>query len=615
MRGLVVDQRPERAGITELPERSLHLWARSADDQRLWYIGSPGVGDPEDSTECLRLTVRPDRHETFASLESILGQLAPHAVLAQRDALRRISDYLAQVRPGSPDSGGGRGRLLTDSVTFAIMRRVSRESYYTARVIELAARVMNGILARLPYRFVVVEHADRLDRPTLKVLARAMLLLERAHRFSWVWLLDCDPTTGPDCVDDLYVASRSDLLRQLMGILRPSVMPASRAAPAVKPPAGRQTASIETMAAELVMQNYDRCFLLAPALERDHDADTTSEALRLSGLAAINVGRAEDALTRLHAAEEGSGVGRRAHLAYLQGLIEGKRRYDLIASDEQYRRGLLLLESGADPAADVGLERGWLFNGLALNQAIVARRGDNFDDGFAKAFALEQDAFELVREGSSPARMYLRFNLLANSGLLMEMAGNFDTAIEIFEKTFDFDVDRNAVNQSRWVSSMGYRIGLLQHRAGRSEDAYRVLYAAAEQNELVESWPVKERILRGLGAVAARRGSDDEAAVIYGEGLKLCREARAAEGACEHARGLISTLMAADRADEAREALAELQAEEGWPLPADAEDVRPREPSPKLPPYYPEIDLEGVPSIDLNRFLATMRTEHGPWRR
>lgn len=602
---------------TPLAESSLHLPARSGEDQRLWYVGAGNRDPATAASRELRLAVRPDQHETFASLDSILGQLAPYAGGPERASLARVSRYLAEVRPDSDGPDSGRGRLLADSVTFAIMRRVSRESFYTARVIDLGARAINGILADLPYASIHVEHADRLDRPTLKVLARAMLLLEPWHGFAWVWHLDSDPTSACGETEDLFVASRTALLRQLLGILRPRVVRGRGAARMACPEARRNGAGIDAMAAELVMQNYDRCFLLSPSLLRGCDVQTGSEVLRLTGLAAINVGRAEDALEGLRAAEAGAGIGRRAHLAYLQGLIEGKRRYDLSASAAHYERGLGLLESGRDEDADLALERGWLLNGLALNEAVLWRRQGAVGERHANSFGLEREAFELVREGSSPSRMYLRFNLLANSALLMEMAGEFDVAIGIFEKTFDFDVDRGSAKQSHWESTMGYRIGVLQYRGGRLEEAYRTLHHAAEQDDAIESWPMKERILRALGAVALQRGSTDEAASIFREGLDSCREARAAEGTREHARGLITALLATDSSDQAEEALAELSAE-GVSLATRGQEVRPRPPSPKLPPYFPEIDLEGIPAIDLNRFLGTTpargASEAAPWR-
>jgi tetratricopeptide (TPR) repeat protein len=611
---------PRRRGrVTEAPAGApLQLRPRSAERQRVWYIGGR---PPESDGRSLRLAVRPDRQEAFASLEAIVGQLAPHATAADSSALARMARYLDEVRPGSERlrGGGTRGRLLKDSVTFAIMRRVSRESYYTARVIDLGARTLNAILAGLPHESVHVEHADRLDRPTLKVLARAMLLLEPSHRFSWAWHLDGDPTTTAPAAaaSDLYLASRTALLRQLGAMLSPRAIRGSPTSGVRRPDLPANGATTDDMASELVLQNYDRCFLLREPLLRTGGDAAAGEIQRLTGLAAVNVGLVGDALEALRIAETGAGPGRRAHLSYLQGLIEGKRRYDLSASCAHYERGLALIESGDDGEADLPLERGWLLNGLALNEAILWRREPDADERHANAFRLEREAFDLVREGSSPSRMYLRFNLLANSALLMEMCGEYDVAIDLFRRTFDFDVDRDSAKRSRWESTMGYRLGVLHYRAGRLDEAYRLLYDAAEQDESVEGWPTRERILRALGAVALDRGAAGEAESLFRRGLETCREARAAEGTRAHAEGLVAALLSGGRAGRAAEVLRELREEEGLAIASRPDDVPRRPPSPKLPAYFPEIDLEGIPAIDLNRFLGASPTngafEPMPW--
>ncbi|MDA0167659.1 hypothetical protein OJ998_01055 [Solirubrobacter taibaiensis] len=559
--------------------------------------------------------MQPDVHESFASLDAILEQLSPYASPVEREALAQISAYLAEVRPRSSLDGSW-GRVLRDSVTFAVMRRVSRESFYTARVIDLSARTINSILARQPYARVHVEHADRLDRPSIKALARAMLLLDPEQRFAWIWHFGSDPLSASAAPGDLYAASRIALLKQLLGILSPSLVREGVGSP-VRGPDAHDVAGLDDMASELVMQNYDRCFLIGDALLHSCDRSMASEILRLTGLAAINVGRAEDALDALDAAEHGAATGRRAHLAYLQGLIESKRRYDLAASTAQYQRGLDLLASAHDSDADMALEHGWLLNGLALNEAILWRRAGGSKEHHGTAFALEREAFELVRDGDSAARIYLRFNLLANSALLMEMAGEYDVAIDIFHKTFDFDVDRSASSRRRWESTMGYRIGVLQYQAGRYDEAYRMLHHAAEQDDATESWPVQERIVRALAIVAMARGSTAEAEMLFRGGLEGCRKARAADGACEHARGLVSALVAAERFDVAQDVVSELREEEGIDLAEPLEQIRPKPPSGKLPAYFPEIDLEGVPAIDLNRYLGTASAPgagSAPWR-
>ena len=98
------------------------------------------------------------------------------------------------------------------------------------------------------------------------------------------------------------------------------------------------------------------------------------------------------------------------------------------------------------------------------------------------------------------------------------------------------------------------------------------------------------------------RGIDDDIALAE----------RSAEAAQEHGRGTISALMASNNFVEATNVRNQLQKEEGLCLSpredplsqVDFEEFRPTPPSPKLPAYLPEIDLEGVPKIDLNRFFG-----------
>jgi tetratricopeptide (TPR) repeat protein len=591
----------------------LHLRPRSRDSQRVWHVGEPSSGT---NGAGLRLAVRPDRHENFASLAAILAQLEPLAPPDQRGALTKVGGYLREACPG-PVAGGNdtHGQLLADSVTFAIMRRVSRESFYTARLIDSSARAINMILSRLPgCTRVHVDDVDRLDRPTLKVLARAMLLLEPSHGFSWVWHSASDPTASlAESIEDLFVVSRGRLLRQLVGLLVTTERRHAAVAPLARPAERPSMVSIYDVSAALVMQNYDACFLWCDELLRRGLDWEVSEGLRLRALAAVNVGSVEEALSALGLAEQQAvGAGRRAHLSYIQGLIEAKRRYDLSGSCAHYERGLAALAAADQNGEDLSLERGWLLNGLALNEAILWRRNPAAMEHHARAFALEREAFDLVRDGDHPARMYLRLNLLANSAFLMEMRGKYDLAIDVFHRTFDFGPNQAPAQRHRWLSTMGYRIGMLHYRAGRLDEAYRLLQEAAEQDAAMESWPTQERILRALGVVAFDSGAFSEAAAVFRTGLEICRGARSAEGTREHARGLMAALAQDGKGQQAEDIADMLAAEEGEAaVPAErptsdraGANLRPSPPSPKLPAYIPEIDLEGIPPVDLNRFLG-----------
>lgn len=597
-------------------KQALHLRPRSFESQRVWHIGeSHNVANRTNGSD-FWLAVCPNQQENFASLRTIINQLRPYARTRERSDLDRLEDYLREACP-TPNASGDNthGQLLTDSVTFAIMRRISRESVYTARVIDLGARTINTIISQIPNCTEVhVDYIDSLDRPTLKVLARAMLLLETSHGFSWIWHSVSDPTSTSDQeTADIYVASRGQFLRQLIGILSPTLKPHSGVKALQRPNNQTLKVSPYDISAALVLQNYDACFLWCNSLlESNIDAEVV-EGLRLMALAEVNVNRLKEALSALKIAEEmTTKSGKRAHLAYLQGLIEAKRQYDLFNSMERYVRGLTTIDDSNEKDEDLPLERGWLLNGIALNEAILWRRNPSAMNHNQRAFALEREAFDLVRDGTHPARIYLRFNLLANMAFLMEMQGNYDLAINIFDNTFAFQLDQSPTKQARWRSTIGYRLGLLHYRARRMTEAYQLIQESAEQDAITEIWATQERILRALGHIAIDRGAFAEAASAFAQGLEICRKARSAEGTREHARGLISTLLLEDKKQQAQEIYENLYEEEGLHLTRGSildfselkEELRPSPLSPKLPAYIPEIDLEGIPIIDLNRFLS-----------
>lgn len=610
-------------GMRRGKEKGILLRPRSHSSQRVWVMGGRGdAGWQTHDPAVIALATLPDRHQSFASLKSVLYQLVPLASAEQNAQFRSLNEYISEVCPDElQEREATHGRLLAGSVAFSIMRRISRESYYTARIIDLAARAINDLLSSLPdCKEAHIDYVDRLDRPSLKVFARAMLLLKREHRFKWLWHSQSDPFDGEietDKLDDLFVASRRSFLRQLVAILAPEIRRQGSVG-GVENISSLPNASVYDISAALVLQNYDACFSSAEALLNSPERRERVEGLRLTAIAAVNIGRPDEAMRRLMVAERScEQSGRCAHLCYLQGLIEAKRRYDLGESMAHYRRGLTVLEEvrSSETDDDLALERGWLLNGLALNEVIEWRRNSMAKEHLRQAFEFERKALELVPDGDSAARVYLRFNLLANLAFLMELGGNFDVAIDTFAKAFDFGLDEFQGRRSRWQSTLGYRIGVLHYRAGRLQEAYRRLSEAAEWDTAEESWPTQERILRALGLVALKRGSLVEACEIFSKGCSLCLEARAADGLREHASGWINALLMGGQRRRANEIYEQLVIEENVVL-SSAEPLRSEtsyismpssELSPKLPAYYPEVDLEAIPHLDLNRYFTDRR--------
>lgn len=594
--------------ISTSPPQPVHLAPKSQSGRRIWSLGCGESAVTADVPGELWLQVHPDQHETFRSLRAILGQLKLFRSAGDVAEWNRLQKYLAEAIPES-DLAVGDGGMLVDSVAYAIMRRISRESYYTSRVIELAALLINRLLSRQGWCCVHVPDIDRLDRPSLKVLARAMILLEDAHSFTWVWHSTSDPLTDTVEPSDMFVRSRAALLRQLIGILAPTIIHRGPVRGLVRPQGKIDQMSTYQISGALVVQNYDACFLWGGALLEGTDRVTRSEIFRLMALASVNIGELDQAIDYLIQAERGAaGPARRAHLAYLKGLLASKRHYDLAAAEAYYRQGLTWLESPCEEGSDPSLERAWLMNGLALIESLRWRGQHKQQRHSEQAFALELDAFELVRDGNHPARYYLRYNLLANAAFLMEMQGQFDVALEIFQEAYDFGLQKAQSSEDRWKSTLGYRVGVLHYRAGRFEQAEAFLRAALDREWLAENWAHQERLLYALGRVSLQRKAYRQASSLFDQGLKICLRVRAARGARDHGRGRAVALSRQGKIRAANSFCGRLSRQEGlalWPTGVvSADDLPLTEPSPKLPAYFPEIDLEDIPAVDLSRYLG-----------
>ena len=575
-----------------------HLAPLTRSEQRVWEVG--GLR-PKTRPRELRLASRPGDYRSFASLEAILTQLSRLTSAKHAPALKRLWQYIRESSPSEPE---GYGRLLGDAVAYAVLRRISRESVYTAQLIDHGARTLNQILGDLAVERVVVPEADRLDRPTLKLLARGVLLAPPSCPFAWVWNLGSVPRHAPG--ESLQKQSRARLFQQLSAMLNPLIVPGTeRPTPSPAPMTAGNDPAYELSAA-LVLQNYDACFAWGEKLIADGeggDDPAAVEVLRLMALAAVNLGATDIALELLSRAELGCEERPRlAHLAYLKGLISAKRSYDLDNSDGHYRRGLAFLEDrAADDDDDLRLERAWLFNGLALNRAIEWRRESGCTATYEEAFRLVKSAFDLVRESRSRAAGYLRFNLVANLAFLLEMNGRYDLAIEALARAFDFGPG-SPTELPSGHTALSYRLGVLCHRLGDRDRALAHLREAEAVDGSAENWPTRERILRAIGAVCLATGTPEEAEAAYREGLLLSRENRSADGTAEHGSGLVAALVRQGHTTEVEETI-EALGEEAISI-GPPEQIEPRQPNPKLPAYFPEVDLEEVPEVDLNRYLA-----------
>ncbi|WP_425647694.1 hypothetical protein [Agrobacterium leguminum] len=475
-------------------------------------------------------------------------------------------------------------------VAFAVLRRISRESAYLAAaslaLVRECARVMR--VRHSGTGRVIFKNAEDFDRPSLKFLC--LLLLNLGNDVRWLIHIDPDGTTSTGKTS-LFSEARADIFSKLVTVLRPG---------RVDVEAHQKSAILQelvdpiALASNIVLQNYDICLF-----HRDPPdlAYLQADTLRLKALAAVNIGSYAAALNYLDAAIGGDSTPvQRAACLYAKGLVLQKRLSDGDAAVKAFLRGLDALQGLDDEAAR--LERAWLFNGLALNDAIKSRSDKpNAGRHIAAAFSKLCVAQDLVAKGKTPADVYLRHNLLANTVLLAEMAGHYGQARRLFEKNFIKPESLDA-HDSRTVT-FGYRLGLLHLREGNIQQAEILLSKAAKSAEVIGCDYSLERILRAQGFLKDEQGSQTAAWDIHLRGLVLSDQIFSGEG-CRHHVSALARI--AETGDISQKRLVQMERER-FRLSSLSPQVKP---SPKLPAYFPEFDLEDVPSIDINRRLANV---------
>ncbi|WP_188582296.1 hypothetical protein P7L64_25050 [Tistrella bauzanensis] len=504
------------------------------------------------------------------------------------------------------------------SSAMAALRRVSRESAGTALLIDTAARLVADALEWLGPVAVVTPDTTRIDRPSLKVLARACLLAPADSQVTWIWRQSRDggfnavtqDNVAADAFGRLAAGSRDDLLATLRTILRVTPVNGAVGTGTAGMP-GPVRVSARTVAgacAWLSTQNYDAGLWWAGGL-----TDPTVDDHRLIALILTNLNLHDQAIDQLqtgHAKARHATL--RAHLLYMQALIWSKRKFDLVRSEDCIARAHQALDAAlADDPGDVAMERAWLHNGQAMNALLVARFAGR---PVAEAFPLSYDhltrAFAGVTRGHTPDRTYLRFNLLGNMSNLMEIRGEYAVALDLLTKTFDEDltarIDDGGLSRA---AQLCMRAGLMA-RSGDPASALP-LFTTAHQLVAAANRPLSAEILaRSLGATQLRLGLVDQARTVFTQGLDQALAQRGAAGARAHGAGLATCHLRQGRPDQALDLVMRLGDEDGlWLVPPDAAHARdlsalaPPSSFSSLPTSLPEIDLEGLHGVSIARVL------------
>lgn len=508
------------------------------------------------------------------------------------DDLERLRAHLDQVTI----------RRVLDDVgqLHALRRRVSRESGAGTRVIELAAHLLMASVLSSNLESLDVVRVDECDGATLRVIARlAVLLGEDSRRL--VLHSTWSPLSGSPLADS--DAARAALLRTVFLSCRFNLQVVNDGS---LPPRDEEfEPDAESIEHDLVAHNYERVLLAA---EKSAGSGPDANALRASALAAVNLGwvdRCSEMLADAALAATDSGLV--AHIYCLQALIAMKRRSDRGSARQFVQQGLEVLNDAEVIGGDLAVEQAWLLNAEALIESLEYTKSGDLGH-WTRAWDLEQQALDLVAQGASADRTYLRFNLIANCAMLLELTGDYAAAALVFQKVFtEHSEVASDPSPGSPRATLGYRLGVLHARAGRLDDASDVLEGLVDELP-VEEWNAVDHLLRARSRVAAAAGRTPEARALAARGYRIAKAVRSADAAEAHGTLLAQLLDTVGQHVGATTVRAELAT---WGLRSDA-DVSIGALRPKLPAYIPEIDLEDVPSVDTNQALTTRPCGQSP---
>lgn len=504
------------------------------------------------------------------------------------------------------DANGGLEEAAQENGdALAALRRISRESAESSTLIDRAARSLNAALARLRINHLVILNAERVDRPSLKILARACLIATCDARTIWIWtearLPESAAASNSVAWAHLPQHARRGILSAIRTVLDPVQCELAVDQVLLAVPSSRKSADFGIGGAigRLANLNYDGAAEWI-AQRADPDIDTC----RLTALLMVNLGLNDAAIETLaHAVTLDAAPTLQCHMWYVSGLIWSKRSYNIEQSNRCFDLAEEALEHvTADDTGDQDMERAWVQNGRAMNTVLAARfAGRPIKDAFPVAFDHLRRASDLVRDGHSRDRIYLRYNLLGNMSNLMEIGGNHILALDLLSRTFDESLAKGSANEREWLAQQRCMRAALMARAGDAASAAPIFEDA--RNLMLETdRPIgAEALARSLATSHYQNGDFVKAQTVFTKGIAEASQLRSRLGLETHVTGLAACFVAMNRTGDALDLLQHHgKADDVWPIgPAalalgDLSGLKIRDTYYGLSLSIPEVDLEDM---------------------
>lgn len=572
------------------------------------------------------IRVRVSKHMDFVPL-SVITDLVQRLLRevnlqsAYADGVRAALDTLVHEWANT--------NLSSESVVYSIIRRISRESMASIRLIDALCEsiklFIDDVFEQTGKRVVlVVEDVQWADRPSLKILCHLLRLVE-AQKLSQVWVfsrrvdIDVSPSPTYDDMRESIIRARQRIFCRVYEEIRPEVVaidePADLAVPDLAdlhaPVEG--TEQLRTQAAlALVTANYERGYLVCgSAMQHPDSPEALSEVFRIIGLIHSNmdfVGSAYDAFRDAAClVEDGP---KRAHLEYLCALLATKRMYDNCLARTHYEAGFRFV--GESTESD-RLEKAWLINGVSFLEAIQLSGYDEAKRDKAIEDVLRQElaALDLLKNDKGQGATYLRFNLYSNIAFLLEIKKDYKAALKLWHGVFGkYSYKGGQEADSLYL----YRAGMLQYKSGELSLAVETLRRAKVQ-AIRESNRVYVQITSyALAFVCSTSGRVAEAEGEFLNAMSIAYEMKDPVAFRNSALGFLKAKSKLDDLQRGARVVRDRFGSFFERVLEPIDDAATHErlsrveitpPKTKLPSYYPAMDLESVPKVDMNRFLIT----------
>lgn len=514
----------------------------------------------------------------------------------------------------------------SDSIIYSIIRRISRESSATSKLIDQVAEkvveMVNELFISEGKNIILVINASEwIDRPSLRVLHRIFKLLPSSHLKLGLGFTDDIPSTfeldNPFDMQESIIVARSRIFKRLLLEQSPLIIgkEKNRCDFSDYRYYGTENGLMSDAAIALVTQNYENAFL---ACEKVKSTQSPSEEIfRIIGLVHANLSLYEASYSAFKEALKYEDSGpKRAHIECLAALLAVKRFYNLEVARSHYESALKFVDESEKVNR---LEKGWILNGMSFMNTVASSKlqGEEKNKLLDSVLERELKALQLVKNERDSGSLYLRYNLLSNITFLLEIRKDYQTALEFWKTAFTKLIGDD--------HGYCYRTGMLSWKAGKIEDGINYLkqayLTASSQKDRLDS----ESILYALGYVNFEIGSYEESINNFVEGLKFAITLRDFTKMEEHVKGFLRASSMVGKLEENLIFLKDICTNLDNTLPNKVSEFLEkditilkqlifennlRHPKTKLSSYHPSVDLESVPEIDMNEYLISHSKEN-----